>query len=182
MVDLKSFEDAHYLTVAEVAMAMRVSKRTAYRNFHVKGSPMVSRRIFAATILVAAMAPLSACSSHTGIHALERPAVSTDSLPFEVALEDPIDRGSARLLTTHEQTRYFAAASQGSTDGCIIVVPSGISPEWYAGCGLLGSTDAIVTASSGTKAAALVRDDADTQAQESEGWTRIHDNVLIPGT
>lgn len=34
MVDLKSFEDAHYLTVAEVAMAMRVSKMTVYRLIH----------------------------------------------------------------------------------------------------------------------------------------------------
>jgi excisionase family DNA binding protein len=34
MVDLKSFEDAHYLTVAEVALAMRVSKMTVYRLVH----------------------------------------------------------------------------------------------------------------------------------------------------
>ncbi|RAX47319.1 AlpA family transcriptional regulator [Arthrobacter sp. AQ5-05] len=34
MVDLKSFEDAHYLTVTEVALAMRVSKMTVYRLVH----------------------------------------------------------------------------------------------------------------------------------------------------
>lgn len=34
MVDLKNFEDAQYLTVAEVALAMRVSKMTVYRLVH----------------------------------------------------------------------------------------------------------------------------------------------------
>ncbi|MDQ0094597.1 helix-turn-helix domain-containing protein [Paeniglutamicibacter psychrophenolicus] len=34
MVDLASFEDAHYLTVDEVALAMRVSKITVYRLVH----------------------------------------------------------------------------------------------------------------------------------------------------
>ena len=143
---------------------------------------MVSRRIFAATILIGAMAPLSACSSHTGIAALERPPVTADALPAEVMLVDNIDRDSARLLTTHEQIRYFTAASPGTTDACIIVFPSGVDSQWVAGCGLLGSTDIIVTASIGAKAATLVRDDADTRVLESEGWTRIHENVLIPGT
>lgn len=34
MIDLRSFEDAQYLTVAEVASAMRVSKMTVYRLVH----------------------------------------------------------------------------------------------------------------------------------------------------
>jgi excisionase family DNA binding protein len=42
MVDLKSFEDAHYLTVAEVALEMRVSKMTVYRLVHAKKLPAVS--------------------------------------------------------------------------------------------------------------------------------------------
>ena len=41
MVDLKSFEDAHYLTVAEVALAMRVSKMTVYRLVHEGELPAV---------------------------------------------------------------------------------------------------------------------------------------------
>lgn len=145
---------------------------------------MFSRRIFAATILVAMVAPLSACSSHTGIAALERPATPDDALPAEVMLGDTIDRDSARLLTTHEQNRYFAATSPHSTDACIIVVPSDSSSPWVAGCGLLGAPDIIVTASitPGKSSASLVRDDADTRTQESEGWTRIHDNILIPAT
>lgn len=145
---------------------------------------MFSRRIFAATILVGTMATLSACSSHTGIEALERPSTPADALPAEVMLDETIDRDSARLLTTHEQNRYFTAASPHSTDACIIVVPFDTNSQWVAGCGLLGATDIIVTASitPGNKAASLVRDDADTRALESEGWTRIHDNILIPAT
>lgn len=143
---------------------------------------MFSRRIFAATILVGIMAPLSACSSHTGIAALERPSTPDDVLPAEVMLEDTIDRDRARLLTTHEQKRYFAATTPDSTDACIIVVPSDDNSQWFAGCGLLGATDIVVTASitPGNTVASLVRDDADTREQESEGWTRIHDNILIP--
>lgn len=41
MVDLKSCEDAHYLTVAEVALAMRVSKMTVYRLVHARELPAV---------------------------------------------------------------------------------------------------------------------------------------------
>jgi hypothetical protein len=145
---------------------------------------MFSRRILAATILVGVMAPLSACSSHTGIAALERPSTPDDALPAEVMLDETIDRDSARLLTTHEQNRYFTATTPHSTNACIIVVPFDADAPWVAGCGLLGATDIIVTASitPGSQAASLVRDDADTRALESEGWTRIHDNVLIPAT
>lgn len=41
MVDLERFEDAHYLTVAEVALAMRVSKMTVYRLVHAGELPAV---------------------------------------------------------------------------------------------------------------------------------------------
>jgi excisionase family DNA binding protein len=41
MVDLQSFEDANYLTVAEVALAMRVSKMTVYRLVHAGDLPAV---------------------------------------------------------------------------------------------------------------------------------------------
>lgn len=41
MVDLARFEDAHYLTVAEVALAMRVSNMTVYRLVHAGELPAV---------------------------------------------------------------------------------------------------------------------------------------------
>ena len=41
MVDLQKFENAHYLTVAEVALAMRVSKMTVYRLVHAGSLPAV---------------------------------------------------------------------------------------------------------------------------------------------
>jgi hypothetical protein len=142
---------------------------------------MSIRRIFAVIICIGAMLSLSACSSHTGIQALERQPVPGDELPAGVDLEDTINRDSSRLLATHEQVRYFVAASPDSSEGCIIVVPPGADPRWFAGCSLLGATDVIVTASTTPgNSATLVRDDADTRALESEGWFRIHDNILIP--
>ncbi|MGJ9402176.1 helix-turn-helix domain-containing protein [Arthrobacter sp. KK5.5] len=41
MVELQKFENAHYLTVAEVADAMRVSKMTVYRLVHAGELPAV---------------------------------------------------------------------------------------------------------------------------------------------
>ncbi|MGL3806681.1 helix-turn-helix domain-containing protein [Paeniglutamicibacter sp. R2-26] len=41
MIDLQRFEEAHYLTVAEVAVAMRVSKMTVYRLVHAGELPAV---------------------------------------------------------------------------------------------------------------------------------------------
>ncbi|PYI64496.1 hypothetical protein CVV68_21810 [Arthrobacter livingstonensis] len=41
MVDLQKFENAHYLTVTEVALAMRVSKMTVYRLLHAGELPAV---------------------------------------------------------------------------------------------------------------------------------------------
>ncbi|GAA1496819.1 helix-turn-helix domain-containing protein [Paeniglutamicibacter kerguelensis] len=41
MVDLQRFENAHYLTVAEVALSMRVSKMTVYRLVHAGELPAV---------------------------------------------------------------------------------------------------------------------------------------------
>lgn len=42
MVDLARFEDTHYLTVAEAALAMRVSKMTVYHLVHARNLPAVS--------------------------------------------------------------------------------------------------------------------------------------------
>ncbi|MGP9652082.1 hypothetical protein ACT3TP_16560 [Glutamicibacter sp. AOP38-B1-38] len=46
----------------------------------------------------------------------------------------------------------------------------------------MGAADLIVTASTmpSNMSASLVRDNADTRTLESQGWTRIHENILIP--
>lgn len=41
VIELQKFEDAHYLTVAEVAAAMRVSRMTVYRLVHAGELPAV---------------------------------------------------------------------------------------------------------------------------------------------
>ncbi|PRA01003.1 hypothetical protein CQ017_00305 [Arthrobacter sp. MYb224] len=143
---------------------------------------MRMRTISAAVIGIGGVLALTACSGHSGLQALEEQFASEDALPAAIDLGDTIDRESSRLLTTHEQVRYFAARSADSSIGCIIVVPPDADPHWFSGCGSLGATDVIVTASAppSNRAASLVRDDSDTRALESEGWIRIDDNVLIP--
>ena len=145
---------------------------------------MIRRKAFVTPLALSALMLLSGCSGHTGIEALERPQVSGDAVPAGVNLTAPISRESVRLLTIHEEVHYFAATSEDKADGCIIIVPPGAEPDWFAGCGLLGASGEIVTASKtpNNNAATLLRDDADTRIQESEGWTRIHKNVLIPNT
>ncbi|WP_404289658.1 hypothetical protein [Glutamicibacter arilaitensis] len=142
---------------------------------------MSIRRIFAVAICIGTILPLSACSGHTGVQALERQSTPSDVLPTGIDLPDTFDRESLRLLTTHEQVQYFVASSPDSSEGCIIIVPPGADPQWFSGCSDMGATDVIVTASTtpGNKSASLVRDDADTRTLESEGWTRIHGNILI---
>uniref|UniRef100_UPI0040341EC5 hypothetical protein n=1 Tax=Glutamicibacter sp. AOP38-B1-38 TaxID=3457680 RepID=UPI0040341EC5 len=144
---------------------------------------MRMRRISLAVIGIGGVLALTACSGHSGIQALDEQFASEDALPAAVDLGDAIDRESSRHLTTHEQVRYFVAASPDSSLGCIIVVPPGADPHWFSGCSSLGATDVIMTASTPPSglAASLVRDDADTRELESEGWIRIHDNVLVPG-
>jgi hypothetical protein len=143
---------------------------------------MSIRRIFSGAICIGLLLPLGACSSHTGIRALETQSTPADVLPTGVELDDTVDAESSRLLTTHKQVRYFAAASHDSSVGCIIVVPPGTDPQWFAGCGGMGAADLIVTASTmpSNMSASLVRDNADTRTLESQGWTRMHENILIP--
>lgn len=143
---------------------------------------MIRHRISVTAVFLGATMLLGGCSGQPGIEALERPAVSEDALPTGINMGGNIKAESARLLTTHDQIRYFVATSSDSTEGCVIIVPAGQNSQSFAGCGLLGASDVIVTAAKtpGKHAAALVRDYADTRALESDGWLRIHGNILIP--
>lgn len=68
-------------------------------------------------------------------------------------------------------------------EACVVIVPDADQLATAFGCGsLMNSGGEVVTINNATgKSAVLVEDGIDTKQWESEGWTKVHDNVLIPG-
>lgn len=132
--------------------------------------------------LVAGLAlVMSGCSAQNGLKALGRAATPEDTLPGGVALGEEVKPGGERLLATRSGVRYFGAENEEGTLACLAVVPSGADPMWFAGCGNQIASDQIVEVSGPARAssAMLVKDGVDTSQLESEGWTKIHENVLV---
>ncbi|MBP1234015.1 hypothetical protein JOE40_003658 [Arthrobacter sp. PvP102] len=86
---------------------------------------------------------------------------------------------SARLLAAEKGVSYFAAKSDGTREACVVVVPDANPSLWVAGCGSMASGGEVVTVSSATSASAvLVVDGTNTNQWESEGWIKLHNNIL----
>ncbi len=138
----------------------------------------------AAAILLGTALLLGGCSGHTGIKAFDRAATPDDTLPAQVSLPDDVDAGSVRLLAVGDGTKYFGATNADKSMGCVVVYRPGNADDWVAGCGGMGGAPEIVEASGANPKSAviLVRDDADTRERESNGWTRLADNILVPAS
>ena len=123
---------------------------------------------------------LAGCSNAAGIKALDREATADDVLPEGFAVEELV--GQPRFLATRDGVKYFVARGRTGATACVVAVPESDPNDAWAACGPLGSDQVIVTTSSedGTSTQ-LVRDGFDSKKLESEGWTRIHDNLLIRG-
>jgi len=132
------------------------------------------------TAALGAVLLLGACSNAAGIKALDRPATAEDALPESFAV-DEFD-GQTRLLATHDGVKYFGARGKDAGTACIAAVLETDPKDAWAACGPFSSDPVIVTTSGkdGTETK-LVRDGFDSKKLESEGWTRIHDNLLIRG-
>lgn len=142
----------------------------------------MNRRVLAGLAVVAALA-LTGCSSPTGPDVLAREATAEDELPETVSLisvDTDIKAGSARLLATHGDVEYFAAKSSTGGSVCLIVVPVGLTERWRAGCAAIATGEEILTLTGhdGTEAK-LINDGVDASQQKYQGWTKIHENVLI---
>lgn len=135
------------------------------------------------TALVGAALLLGGCSGQAGLKALDRAATPEDKLPPGVTFQQDVKADSARLLATRDGVRYFAAENADATVACVIVVPPGGDPRWMAGCSTLNTTGRIVEVPSvgGAPSTMLITDGSDTRKVESEGWTKVTENILVSG-
>ena len=105
-------------------------------------------------------------------------------MPDGISLSGTQVKGeNARLLAEKDGVKYFAAKADATNEACVVIVPDTDPSLWVAGCGsLMNSGREVVTVNNATgKSAVFVDDGIDTKQWESEGWTKVHDNVLIPG-
>ncbi|MCP2048623.1 UNVERIFIED_ORG: hypothetical protein J3D58_002695 [Paenarthrobacter nicotinovorans] len=139
-------------------------------------------RVVVSLVFVAALG-LAGCSIPAGPKALEREATAEDTLPEPVSLSGvdlDVEPGSARLLATHEDVKYYGAKSKTGGSACLYAVPVGLPERWRAGCAAVATGEEILTLTvfDGSEAK-LLNDGVDASQQRYQGWTRIHDNVLV---
>lgn len=142
----------------------------------------MNRRAIAVFSVVAALA-FTGCSAPAGLKALNREATAEDKLPESVSLTGVdlnVEAGTARLLATHDDVKYFGAKSSTSGTVCLIAVPVGLPERWRAGCAAVATSEQIVTISGGDGTEAkLINDGVDANRPEYRGWTQVHENVLV---
>ena len=139
------------------------------------------RKLSAVAVLAAAVV-VGGCSGQQGLKALDRPATDRDALPSGVVVMDGANTtltDSFRLLAEQDGYSYYVGQDVGQSLSCLAVVPAGDEPAWGAVCGDLTHGDHIVGLSldNGRLNVRLVGDDADTKKLESEGATRVHQNI-----
>ncbi|WP_162943614.1 hypothetical protein [Arthrobacter celericrescens] len=133
--------------------------------------------VFAAALGAALL--LGGCSNAAGIKALDRAATVEDTLPGGVSAESDVAPDATRLLATHDSVKYFVGMKEAG-GACLFVVP-----EADPGLGSAGCTDSpttggeILRVGGPASPTTLVTDGFDSKKLESEGWTRIHDNLLV---
>ena len=133
-------------------------------------------------VLAAAVLVFTGCSAEQGLKALDRPATDRDALPNGVVVMAGADKtltDSFRLLAEKDGYSYYVGQNVKERVSCLAVVPAGDQPAWGAVCGDLSRADHILGLGldNGRLNVRLVGDDADTKKLESEGATRIHQNI-----
>lgn len=134
--------------------------------------------------VLAAGVLLGGCTAQSGIKALDRQATAEDRMPDGFTFSGTqVKAESARLLAEKDGVKYFAAKADATHEACVVIVSDAYPSVAASGCGsLMNSGREVVTVHNATgKSAVLVEDGIDTKQWESEGWTKVHENVLIPG-
>jgi len=119
---------------------------------------------------------LSGCAQGgTGINILDTPPADKDALPADFD-SSAIQPDSARFAVEHEGISYFLAKPAKPAEPaaaaavCIVVVEPGI-----IGCG--SAPETLVGFGGGE--AQTVRDGDDVTELTDQGWTQIHENLLV---
>jgi hypothetical protein len=132
--------------------------------------------------LAGAVVVLTGCSGDQGLKALDRPATDRDTLPSGVVVMGGADQtmtDSFRLLAEKDGYSYYVGQNVKERVSCLAVVPAADQLAWASVCGDLSQGDHILGLGldNGRLNVRLVGDQADTKKLESEGATRIHQNI-----
>jgi hypothetical protein len=122
---------------------------------------------------------VSGCSSQAGagIGLLDEPATADQALPANLYRDD-VEPDSARFVAEHEDISYFLAkpADQGMANGVCIMA---MEAETSACSGPSNVDTQLATLEFAGTEARAVRDGADTTDLTDDGWTQVHENLLV---
>jgi hypothetical protein len=122
---------------------------------------------------------VSGCSNQakSGIGVLDEPAANDRTLPANL-YRGEMEPDSARFVGEHEGISYFLAkpADPGMAGGvCIVAVEAESSA-----CGGPSNVDTqLATLGVAGAEARVVRDGANTTDLTDDGWTQVHENLLV---
>ncbi|GAA1121822.1 hypothetical protein [Citricoccus alkalitolerans] len=120
----------------------------------------------------------SGCSQGSGgVGLLDEPATADQTLPADLYGGD-VEPDSARWVAKHEGISYFLAkpAEPGLAHGVCLVA---MEAESIACGGPSSNATQLVSLDTAGTEARVVRDGTDTTELTDEGWTQIHENLLV---
>jgi hypothetical protein len=132
------------------------------------------------TAVLGAAILLGGCTAPSGLKALDRQATAEDKMPEGINFQGTeVNTENARLLASKDGVKYFAANNENTHEACLVIAPDASPSLWVAGCSSYARGGEVVTVKGPTGiTAVLVTDGTDTGQLQSEGWTKVHDNVL----
>lgn len=138
-------------------------------------------RVLKAAAAAACLLLMAGCSSYSGIAAVQRAAEAKDDLPAEIRNAPPGMPSDFRFLTEEAGVKYFAAESSDHATACIAAYPIDKPDQWVVGCGdrITADREIVTVSHIGQPTVKLVTTGFDTRALESEGWRKVHPNVLV---
>ncbi|WP_232084897.1 hypothetical protein [Arthrobacter sp. SO5] len=124
---------------------------------------------------------LAGCSSYPGIAAVHRVAEARDDLPAEIVRADADQPSNFRLLVEQSGVKYFVSESDDYMSACIAAYPIDEPQQWTLACsgGITNEREIVTSSHIGQPTVKLVTTGFDTRTLETEGWKKIHENVLV---
>ncbi|MHA7144976.1 hypothetical protein ACX80U_09700 [Arthrobacter sp. TmT3-37] len=139
---------------------------------------MQLKQLAASSALTLAVAGLSACGgADYGIAALERDATSEDQLPA-VVYDESVDDESTRKVAEQDGVSYFIGTMTDREGFCSYAV---VEDDFIGGCGTASGKVVTVSpaADSDLPQMTLVTDSYSGDDLERDGWSQVHENILI---
>jgi hypothetical protein len=134
------------------------------------------------TAVLGAAILLGGCTAPSGLKALDQ-ATAEDKMPEGINFQGTdVNTENARLLASKDGVKYFAAKNENTHEACLVIAPEANPSLWVAGCSTYARGGEVIKVTGPTGVSAvLVTDGTDTGQLQSEGWTKVHDNVLTAG-